>query len=502
MGYIRRTPLNQNTTNGSAPHDSKVARTGFLVTAISIALAAAVYLGGSQRLIVVRGDEPHYLIMTDSIVQDRTLDLRNAYLRQNESRHIYPSRLLNPHVRIARERWAPWHAPGLPLLLALPFLAGGIIGAKLALCALAGLLTLALYSFLARRVPIKQAMALTLGLIVCLPFCFGASQIYPDFVGGILAACLAVWLIHAGEQPRNAAGWAVFWLAAGSFPWLNSKYLAATVILTAWALGVRWQLRRQGVRSSWLEVATVALVLVGVLGLAGFHYWGVGQPFGPRGLREISSPFSRAAMIFLGLHFDQSQGMFIQHPLLITGIAALPIFAWRRRLDAFFWLGLYASLIVPNSMELARWGAGGPVGRFAWSAEWLWAIPLGFAIAEYPTTLIRFVKPAVIASLAYQALLALRWTENPLLLFPRLEESLAARDSLFPISLRPFVPSFYFWDFKSYWTYPPNVIAFASALALLTIGTLPLLDHARTALISPIVDRPSSIDVLRRRRDD
>jgi hypothetical protein len=223
----------------------------------------------------------------------------------------------------------------------------------------------------------------------------------------------------------------------------------------------------------------VALVLVGVLGLAAFHYWGVGQLFGPRRLQELSSSLSRAAMIFLGLHFDQSQGMFIQHPLLITGIAALPIFAWRQPLQAFFWLGLYASLIVPNSMELARWGGGGPVGRFAWSAEWLWAIPLGYGIADFPTKLNRLVKPAVTASLTYQAFLAVRWLGNLRVLFPRFEESLALRDSLFPISLRPFVPSFYFWDFQSYWTYPPNVIAFASAVALLTIGALPVIAHAR-----------------------
>ena len=471
--------MDTDTPNHSTASDSNITRIGFLVAAISIALAASVYLAGPERLIVVRGDEPHYLVMTDSIVQDRTFDLRNAYSRQNERRQIYPSPLLNPHARITRYRWAPWHGPGLPLVLALPFLAGGIVGAKLALCALAGFLTLALYRFLARRLPMEQAVWLTLGLVVCLPFCFGASKIYPDFVGGILAACLTVWLIHAGERPTTTAGWALFWLAAGFFPWLNSKYLGSTVILTAWALGVRWQLRRQGVGANRLEVATVALVLVGVLGLAGFHYWGVGQPFGPRRLQELSWSFSRAAMIFLGLHFDQSQGMFIQHPLFITGIAALPIFTWRQPLHAFFWLGLYASLIVPNSMELARWGGGGPVGRFAWSAEWLWAIPLGYAIAELPTKLSRLVKPAVTASLAYQAFLAMRWLGNLRLLFPRFEESLALRDSLFPISLRPFVPSFYFWDFKSYWTYPPNVIAFALAVALLTIGALPVIAHAR-----------------------
>ena len=83
------------------------------------------------------------------------------------------------------------------------------------------------------------------------------------------------------------------------------------------------------------------------------------------------------------------------------------MFAWRRPLDALGWSALYASLIVKNSLELARWGGGGPVGRFAWSAEWLWAIPIGVAIAEFPAALLRFVRPAVFVSLAYQVLLFL-----------------------------------------------------------------------------------------------
>jgi len=451
----------------SAPH------AGLLLCAMSVLLAAGVYFGNPDRVMAVSGDEPHYLIMADSIVQDRTFNLRSAYARNNTTHHIFPARL-SAHARIVRRRWIPYHGPGLPLIVALPFYAGGIMGAKLALCALSGSLALALYFFFSSRLSTDVAMWLGVGFIACLPFVFGATQIYPDFVGGLLATALAVWLVHSSERQRRPPEWALFWLAAGVFPWLNTKYFGSTVILTLWATGIQWQRRREGTRASRTEMATSGFVLIGILGLAAFHYWGVGNPLGPRRLQEIASPFSRAAAIFLGLHFDQSQGMFMQHPLLLAGVAAFPVFAWRRPLHAFFWLGLYASLLLPNSLELARWGGGGPVGRFAWSAEWLWAIPVGFAVAELRTTLVRFVKPVIIASLVYQVLLALRWWGHLRLLFPRLEEALDARDSLFPLALRPFVPSFYFWDFASYWTYPPNLAAFALVLGLLALGAQPI----------------------------
>jgi hypothetical protein len=109
------------------------------------------------------------------------------------------------------------------------------------------------------------------------------------------------------------------------------------------------------------------------------------------------------------------------------------------------------------------------VGRFGWSAEWLWLIPLAVAI-EHNRSLERWIRPAVAASLVYQVLLAFRWLPNPRLLYMSLDEKLDARDSLFAPVLRRFVPSFYFWDFSSYWTYLPNVIAYVFVLALLALG--------------------------------
>jgi hypothetical protein len=451
-------------------HETRPAGAGLLIAAVSVALAAAVYLARPTRL-AITGDEPHYLILADSIVRDGTLDLRNGYARNTSTQHIYDGPL-TPHVLIVNHRWAPYHGPGLSLVLAIPFFIGGTVGAKLSLCLIAGILPLVLYRFFSGRLSRAAAAWLTVGFVVSLPFCFGASQVFPDLVGGTVAAALACWLVESERTRRGAGGWALFWLAAGLFPWLNTKYLAATAALALWGLGVRWSRRHEDVGVARSPAVVTLLVLVGPLSLAAFHVWGVGTPFGPRGLSEVASPFSRAAEMFLGLHLDQSQGMFIQHPLLLAGVAAWPIFAWRRPRLALLWTGLYASLIVPNSMELARWGGGGPVGRFAWSAAWLWAIPIGFALAERRLALERFVKPVVIASLSYQALLAFRWLPDLRLLYPRLEESLEARDSLFPPALRPFVPSFYFWDFSSYWTYPPNLVAYACVAALVLIGAL------------------------------
>jgi hypothetical protein len=175
--------------------------------------------------------------------------------------------------------------------------------------------------------------------------------------------------------------------------------------------------------------------------------------------------------------------MFVQQPLLLAGVAALAAFARMRPRFSLFWLALYASAIVPNSMQLARYGGGGPVGRFGWTAAWLWSIPLGVAIARYRHTLARYLYPAVVGSLVYEAALAIRWLPAPGLLFPRLNDP---RDSLFPATLRPWLPSFYFWDFSSYWRFPPNVVAMAVVALVAAAGALAI------ARATPAADPPGN----------
>ncbi len=466
------------------------ARVGLFV--FSVAIAIAVYAARPTRL-PTTGDEPHYLIMADGLVHDLTFDVRNAYSRESQTRQLHGAPL-DPHVVIVNHRWAPYHAPGLAILLAVPFLAGGVAGAKIALCLAAGLLPLSLVGWFDRRMPHATAVWLTVGVIVALPFCFGASQVYPDLVAGVASIALALWLVERGSRSRQRMAWFLFWTGAGALAWLNVKFLLTTIVLAAGGVVTAMNAERaeraaetgsagsaassargfpqRGTRLSVVRRAIVGcgLVAIGPASLAAFHIWGVGSPFGPRGGAELATSFSRAAMMFLGLHLDQSQGLFVQHPLMLAGIAAWPAFARLRPRAAAFWLALYASLIVPNSLELARFGGGGPVGRFAWSALWLWAMPIGVVVGEYHDAIGRWVKPAVLASLVYQALLAVRWLPDLGVLFPRLEEHLSARDSLFPVGARSALPSFYFWDFSSYWTYPPNVVAYLAVGALVVVG--------------------------------
>lgn len=457
-------------------------QTAFAVTAISVGIALAVY--ASTHWLPPTGDEPHYLILADSLVSDFDVDLQNNYERDAKTWRIYGP--IQPHMRRHAWGWMPYHTPGLSALLAIPFAIGGTPGARVALCLLAGLLPWSLVTWLRRDMPATTAAWLTFGLTISFPFSFGAQQIYPDLVAGVLSLALCLWLLRDNGGSTQRLAWAGFWLASGLLPWLNVKYAATTVVFAAGGLGAARRARRAGQTERARAALTSAwLVALGPLLMAAFNVWAYESILGGRRSDELTRSPMRALMMFLGLHLDQGQGMFVQQPLLLLGVAGLPLTARSRPRFTLFWAALYASLIVPNSFELSRWGGYSPDGRFGWSAAWLWAIPLGFLVARYHERLKGWIWCAIVAGVAYQAALAVRWLPDPEVVFPRLQEALDARESFFPVAVRHLLPSYYLWDFRRFLTYPPNLAATLGVLLVLAAG-------AFTALRPSAMPRPGA----------
>ena len=103
---------------------------------------------------------------------------------------------------------------------------------------------------------------------------------------------------------------------------------------------------------------------------------------------------------------------------------------------------------------------------------WLWIIPLGIWMAAERDTLRRTVRPVVLTALAYQAALAIRWLPEPFGLLSRQSELVWSRHSLFPVSVRYSLPSFYFWESDAWLHYLPNVVWIGGALLLVATGLL------------------------------
>src|SRR5215813_6987813 len=131
-------------------------RSPIAVACVPVALTVAIFFA-STRTLPLGGDEPHYVIMADSIASDLDLDLHNNYLSDFDTHRIFG--LTIPHVYNVERGWMPGHEPGLSMLIALPFKVGGVRGARLALCVFAGLLPWSLFAWLRERIERSAAVS-------------------------------------------------------------------------------------------------------------------------------------------------------------------------------------------------------------------------------------------------------------------------------------------------------------------------------------------------------
>ena len=199
-------------------------------------LLAAYWL--SVPLIGIGGDEPHYQILAASIVRDADLDLRNNYAEDERTREIFGR--IEPHVYPTEAGWMPYHTPGLGFVLAVPFELGGQLGSRLALSLGPVLLALVSWRWLRPRLSAPATAWLTTAVVMSLPAVFGATQIYPDLLGGFVIVGLAAW-VWSDAARRSAVGWTSFWLVAGLVVWLHLKFAAPAAILAALGARVAWR---------------------------------------------------------------------------------------------------------------------------------------------------------------------------------------------------------------------------------------------------------------------
>lgn len=356
---------------------------GALVVLVPLALMLAVLgywrANGFYPLI---GDEPHLLLIADSLAHDGDLWVENNYAQDNAV-----SREMGAQLSAQDEGHViggiSISGAGLPLLLAAPYALGGVVGAKLALTLMIGL-TLPLVVLATIRSIVGQpgwSVALTLGFVCALPFLAGANQIYTDLVAGIVilhGTYLALVAIRQGRLGSLSV------LALGTeialLPWLYYRYLPPALILL---VALMWQARAIARdRGSRYALAAAGLLIGGAfVGFAAFNSMAFGNLLGMFRANTVTASGETAAMVLLGLHLDSWQGMFTQQPLLWLALIGIVLFVRVLPRGAMIVGAVYGSATLPEALHTNWYGGMSFAGRYGWVEICLWVIPLAYAAA-------------------------------------------------------------------------------------------------------------------------
>jgi len=297
----------------------------------------------------IDGDEPYYLLMTESLVRDHDLDLTNQYRDLAHSGIGRPDLLPQPgDPRGPHGEQYSRHEPFLPILLTPGYALGGLPGALAIIALFGALLARSTIRFLEDE-GISDATTRMLFPLIAFgpPVIFYSTRIWPE-VPAAFCFLEAVRGIRQRRPPRWIA--AIFALVL-----LKIRFGLLAIVLLIRVLRTKRQLA--------IAAAVIAVPLV--------IAWLIsGNAMNTHSIRELLP--SGAIFYWLGLFgliLDGAAGIVFQAPLYALAILALP--RWRSMPHGFR-LGMSASLLyVLYLIPRSEWHGG-------------WSPPLRYIVVLMP----------------------------------------------------------------------------------------------------------------------
>lgn len=316
---------------------------------------------------VPAGDEPHYLVIAQSLLKDGDVRIENNH-RQRDYR-AYVNGDLAPDFRVRGRNGEIYsiHAPGVPALIAPIFALGGYHAVVVFLLIMAGL-TGALAWHLAWLVT-GRADAAWFGwgsVVLSTTFLFHTFTVYPDGPGA-LAALTGVWaLLRTDQEARGRSESVTPWLLHGAalaaLPWMHTRFVVLAVGLGALIL------LRLGRTPNPLSKAGALIALPTLSAICWIGYfvkiYGTPDPSAPYGGEPGSFAFVPDGLA--GLLFDQRFGLFAYAPVLLFAAGGIGVMLarreWRRHaLELLFVVVPYLVLVTFVAMW---WGGTSAPARF------------------------------------------------------------------------------------------------------------------------------------------
>ncbi|HXH40625.1 MAG TPA: hypothetical protein VNN08_18480 [Thermoanaerobaculia bacterium] len=320
------------------------ANRAFVIAAIGYAVMIPL-----QLQTPIDGDEPYYLLMTESLVRDHDLDLANQYRGLAHSDTARPDLVPQPgDPRGPHGEQYSRHEPFLPILLMPGYALGGVPGA-IAIIALFGALLMRSTVRFFEDEGISDSTTRALFPLIAFgpPVIFYATRIWPE-VPAAFCFLEAVRGVRQRRPPR--------WIAATfGLVLLKIRFGLLAIVLLARVL----RTRRQAVIAGAL--VTVPLLVAWLIS---------GNAMNTHSLRELmpSGPIFYWLGLF-GLVLDGAAGLLFQAPLYALAVLALP--RWRAMPEGFR-LGMSASLLyIVYLIPRSEWHGG-------------WSPPLRYVVVLMP----------------------------------------------------------------------------------------------------------------------
>jgi len=349
-------------------------RTGSLVIAAIALVAFLALLPYEVSVMPTASDEPHYLIMMQSLAGDHDLELRDEYDDVAAYQAFYNGPLAARHVINVGESQYPIRDVGMPVLAALPFAIGGRTGVLVLMCFVGAALVAQLYRACRDlRIGHRPALLAVLCAALAHPFLSYTTQVYPELMAGLAFVTAARLLRHG--RATSLASLAGASACVGVLPWLSTRaWLIAVGVGLVVAYCALRPVERPTVVHRGSRIAAGAFPFAALVLLLAYLNYRMFGWFMPSANYYLISDQQQVLAFTpqigaLGLLFDRVFGLIPRAPLYLIGaLGVIPL--WRRARNAeFAALGLGWLMYFIYIADIAYWWAdGSPPSRYLLAA--------------------------------------------------------------------------------------------------------------------------------------
>jgi len=364
-----------------------------ITIAIWVATAALAGIAGARLTgtpVFPSGDEPHYLVMAQSLWRDGDLKIENNHQRGDYKEYFTGDLEPDYLTRGIDQEIYSIHPLGLPLLLTPIYGVGGYVAVVAALVLVGA--TAAAIAWWWTMATLNTAGAATFAwaaIVGSAPFLFNTFTVYPEIVAALAVMIALVTTVRTAPFSPGVARWLAVGIACGCLPWLSTKYapMSAALLLVALARLMGKTGPAPLLRNPKALAVVGPYVLSLIAWLAFFYaYWGSPLPTAPYGSNVQTSPLN----LFFGapgLFFDQEYGLLATAPVYI--LAATGLYQmWRaggesKRL-AIEIACVFAALLATVGSHRLWWGGTSAPARPLASGLLLLAVPIATAFRSAP----------------------------------------------------------------------------------------------------------------------
>jgi hypothetical protein len=367
-------------------------RLGTVTLAIFAATALAAGLAAGRLTstpLFPSGDEPHYLVISQSLWRDGDLKIENNHQR-GDYLEYYDSEL-EPHylTRGSDQEIYSIHPIGISVLLAPVYGLGGYRGVLAALIVMAALAAAIAWRWTVATLNTPGAATFAwAGIALTAPFLLNTFTVYPEIAAGLAVIFAFVWTLPREHQRPGYGRWVAAGAAIAALPWLSTKYApmsAALLLVVLWRLAQKEPASLLRNSKAWAVIAIYAMSLAAWFAFF-YAYWGNPLPMAPYGSLTQTSPWNLLTG-GPGLLFDQEYGLLALAPVYI--LAATGLFhMWRNggllRRHAVEIAFIFAALLATVGAFGIWWGGSSAPGRPLVSALPLLMLPIAAAFRAAP----------------------------------------------------------------------------------------------------------------------